>query len=216
MRFKTFEIRKNKGNDDKLEVIKWFGDTCIVIAFIEYKPKEPGWEIRSVGMRFIEEYEEGLAEYIKNFMNLVECVRKYSIDGQLILYVSDNFSFALTYKTIFCHWLTALLDRIHELLFVQRSFLFTSFQLYVCINYIEIVFFVCKCVWHYNIIRNLMTNREKYYEYQCCINCICCYVCCWMCHRKDFNTYNKTDCARTIATSSRNFMVGAYNFVEKI
>lgn len=81
MRFKTFEIRKNKGNDDKLEVIKWFGDTCIVIAFIEYKPKEPGWEIRSVGMRFIEEYEEGLAEYIKNFMNLVECVRKYSIDG---------------------------------------------------------------------------------------------------------------------------------------
>jgi hypothetical protein len=80
MRFKTFEIRKCNGNDDKLEVVKWFNHSCIVIAFIEYNPKELGWSLRSVGMRFVDEYEEGLAEYIKNFMNLVECVRKYSVD----------------------------------------------------------------------------------------------------------------------------------------
>lgn len=81
MRFKNFEVRTNQGNPEKLEVVKWFGDSCIVIAFIEYDPKEPGWCLRSVGMRFIDEYEEGLSEYIKHFMALVECVRKYNVEG---------------------------------------------------------------------------------------------------------------------------------------
>ena len=79
MVFKGFEIRKYQGNPEKYEVIKWSSaakEWCYVVAFIDWNKKEPCWEFRSVGMRFIEDYKEGLCEFIQKFMELVDAIRK--------------------------------------------------------------------------------------------------------------------------------------------
>lgn len=99
MRFKDFEIRPYKSlngltSQDRYELIKWYKtespievtiaetgekkmkDTfCYVVAWITWNPKEPCWEFESVGMRFIDDYEEGLCEYIKKFVELLDVIR---------------------------------------------------------------------------------------------------------------------------------------------
>lgn len=78
MRFKDFEIRPVlqdfKGNcwDGRYELVKWTElkdnqitpNFCFVVAFIEYNPKEPCWELQSVGMRLMQYWVEGLDEWI--------------------------------------------------------------------------------------------------------------------------------------------------------
>lgn len=78
MRFKDFEIRECTNTNDKynnFELLKWYKngekEFCYVVAFITWNPKEPCWEFQSVGMRFIDDYEDGLCEYVKKFMELV-------------------------------------------------------------------------------------------------------------------------------------------------
>lgn len=82
MRFKDFEVIKCEGINAKkheYELVKWYkGDgreLCYVVAFIDYNKKEPCWEFCSVGFRFIEEYVDGLCEYIKKFFELVDVMR---------------------------------------------------------------------------------------------------------------------------------------------
>ena len=88
MVYRNFEIRQytdfNPSNKLKYELIKWYEHDgkryCYTVAFIEWDEDEPCWEFRSVGMRFIEDYEEGLCEYIKAYMNLVDVVREANVE----------------------------------------------------------------------------------------------------------------------------------------
>ena len=100
MRFKEkFEIRpvtslNGHTNPDKWEVVKWckrkeparvydlelgafkMSDTyCFVIAYVEWNEKEPCWEFRSVGTRFLEYYEDGLCEFICKWLELADLTR---------------------------------------------------------------------------------------------------------------------------------------------
>ena len=100
MRFKDFEIRPTAYLDghtepNKYDVVKWYKtespievtdlstgekkmkDTfCYSVAHIYWNPKEPCWEFESVGTRFIDDYENGLCEYIKAYINILDCVRE--------------------------------------------------------------------------------------------------------------------------------------------
>lgn len=74
MRYKNFEIRETHSQHSKYEVLRWF-DTkyngkawCYVVAFIRWNPKEPCWVFESVGTRFIDDYENGLCEFISMFL----------------------------------------------------------------------------------------------------------------------------------------------------
>jgi hypothetical protein len=78
MRFKDFEIRKI--NDDKYEVVKWTDNYCFTIAFIDWDKHEDSWEFDGVGMRFINYYENGLCDYIKKYMDLIDVVRNHSFE----------------------------------------------------------------------------------------------------------------------------------------
>ena len=79
VRFKNFEIvpcgEINSKHHD-FELVKWYqyGDKeyCYVVAWIDWNEHEPCWEFSSVGTRFIDHYEDGLCEYIKKVLELLE------------------------------------------------------------------------------------------------------------------------------------------------
>ena len=74
MRYKNFEIREIRSQHPKYEIVRWFDTAhnekpwCYVVAFIRWNPKEPCWVFESVGTRFIDDYENGLCEFISMFM----------------------------------------------------------------------------------------------------------------------------------------------------
>ena len=73
MRYKDFEIRETHSQHSKYEVVKWYDSPsgkpwCYVVAFICWNPKEPCWVFESVGTRFIDDYENGLCEFISMFL----------------------------------------------------------------------------------------------------------------------------------------------------
>ena len=102
MKFKDFEIRPTcflDGHKDQKtwDVVKWckrekperifdldlgeykMSDTyCFSVAFLEWNDKEPCWEMRSVGTRFLEYYEEGLCEFILKWLELTYLTRKFT------------------------------------------------------------------------------------------------------------------------------------------
>lgn len=104
MRFKDFEIRPTcflDGHTDpkQWDVVKWckrekavrvfdiglgeykMSDTyCFSVAHIEWNEKEPCWEFRSVGTRFLEYYEEGLCEFVYKWTELADLTRRFE-DG---------------------------------------------------------------------------------------------------------------------------------------
>ena len=57
------------------------GKTHFVIADFYYNFKEPGWEFKSVGTRYLEYYSEGLNEWLLKVMDMLECsIRAEDID----------------------------------------------------------------------------------------------------------------------------------------
>ncbi len=78
MKYKNFEIRPvpESKEKNKFELVRWYNNgSCYVLAFIEYDPKS-NWSINSVGMRLIEDWEDGLNEYILSWAKLMEvCMR---------------------------------------------------------------------------------------------------------------------------------------------
>ena len=96
MRFKDFEIRPTvflDGHTDstKYDVVKWYktdapmevtdGCTgekkmqntfCYSVAHIYWNSKEPCWEFASYGTRFLEDYENGLCEFILKYLELLD------------------------------------------------------------------------------------------------------------------------------------------------
>lgn len=73
MKYKNFEIRpvpKSK-EENKFELVRWYNNgSCYVLAFIEYDSKSD-WSINSVGMRLIEDWEDGLDKYILSWIKLM-------------------------------------------------------------------------------------------------------------------------------------------------
>ena len=101
MKFKDFEIRPTAfldGHTDpkKWDVVKWekhdpirvfnlgTGEyemstkCCFSVAQLEWNDKEPCWEMRSVGTRFLEYYQEGLCEFILKWMELTDLTRRFT------------------------------------------------------------------------------------------------------------------------------------------
>ena len=102
MKFKDFEIRPAiflDGHTDprRWDVVKWckkdkptkviewetgkekMQDTfCYSVAHLWWNNKEPCWEFESVGTRFLEDYEEGLCEWILKWTELTDLTRKFT------------------------------------------------------------------------------------------------------------------------------------------
>lgn len=81
MKFKDYQIRPYRGFNDivanKYELVKWTVDNegasyCFVIAFIEWNKKEPCWEFRSVGTRYLEHSINGLNEWVLKYLDALE------------------------------------------------------------------------------------------------------------------------------------------------
>lgn len=70
MRFKDFEIRPVESLDGAIdpkqfELVKWYKpEHCYVVAFLEWNPKEPCWELRPVGLRLMQDWVDGLDKWI--------------------------------------------------------------------------------------------------------------------------------------------------------
>lgn len=84
MRFKQFEIRKCTFLGDpptpdyhkwNFDVVKWYKncegkDSCFSIGHLEYDRREPGFEFRSCGTRYLEHREDGLEEWLLKWCEL--------------------------------------------------------------------------------------------------------------------------------------------------
>ena len=102
MKFKDFEIRPTcffdgQTNPKRFDVVKWYktdkpinvtdGRTgkenmkdifCYSVAQILWNDKEHCWEFKSVGTRFLEDYEECLCEFILKWLELTDLTRKFT------------------------------------------------------------------------------------------------------------------------------------------
>lgn len=88
MRFKQFEIRKpallgNPPTDDyykyNFDVVKWAEDNsyCWSIGFLKWNRKEPCFEFESVGLRYLEDRENGFEEWLLKWCELKELEYRY-------------------------------------------------------------------------------------------------------------------------------------------
>lgn len=81
-RFKDFEIvpcgEINSKHHD-FELVKWYQyggkECCYVVAWIDWNDHEPCWEFCSVGTRFINDYVDGLCEYIKKVLSVLDVIK---------------------------------------------------------------------------------------------------------------------------------------------
>ena len=95
MKFKDFEIRPVKSIDgvtdpNRFELVKWYnheptpvtnmrtGDksistrSCFVVAWLERKDKELGFDLTSVGLRLVENWVDGLDKFIIKWCEMAE------------------------------------------------------------------------------------------------------------------------------------------------
>ena len=103
MKFKNFEIRPTCFLDGHIDhkqwdVVKWYDHSpvavtdwntgekkisthsCYSVARIWWNEKEPCWEFKSFGTRFLREYENGLCEFINKWLELADLTRSFE-DG---------------------------------------------------------------------------------------------------------------------------------------
>lgn len=89
IRFKHFEIRRPtylgaipEGRENDWDIVKWNDnfEHCWSIAFLRWNPKESCYELESVGMRLLEEMEDGLPEFIMKWVDFQETLRKLEIE----------------------------------------------------------------------------------------------------------------------------------------
>ena len=70
MKFKDFEIRPVKSIDGvidpkRFELVKWYEPKhCFVAAWLTWNDKEPCFELASVGLRLMENWVDGLDQFI--------------------------------------------------------------------------------------------------------------------------------------------------------
>ena len=89
MQFKDFEIRPVKSLDgvidpNRFELVKWYNHepyvhgeststrSCFVVAWLEWNAKEPCFELTSVGLRLVENWTDGLDQFIIKWCEMAE------------------------------------------------------------------------------------------------------------------------------------------------
>ena len=89
MKFKDFEIRPVKSLDGvidtkRFELVKWYDhepyihgeststSSCFVVAWLERNDKELGFELTSVGLRLVENWVDGLDQFIIKWCEMAE------------------------------------------------------------------------------------------------------------------------------------------------
>ena len=95
MRFKDFEIRPVKSLDGvidpkRFELVKWYDHnpvpvtdgrtgekkmstrSCFVVACLEYDNKDGFWDFKSVGLRLVENWADGLDKFILKWCEMAE------------------------------------------------------------------------------------------------------------------------------------------------
>ena len=95
MKFKDFEIRPVKSLDGvidtkRFELVKWYNHeptpvtnmrtgekgistrSCFVVAWLEWNDKELGFELKSVGLRLVENWVDGLDQFIIKWCEMAE------------------------------------------------------------------------------------------------------------------------------------------------
>lgn len=89
MKFKDFEIRQVKSIDGvtdpkRFELVKWYDHepyvhgeststrSCFVVAWLEWNDKEPCFELTSVGLRLVENWADGLDQFIIKWCEMAE------------------------------------------------------------------------------------------------------------------------------------------------
>ena len=89
MQFKDFEIRPVKSLDGvidpkRFELVKWYDHepyihgeststrSCFVVAWLEWNDKEPCFELTSVGLRLVENWTDGLDQFIIKWCEMAE------------------------------------------------------------------------------------------------------------------------------------------------
>ena len=89
MKFKDFEIRPVKSLDGvidpkRFELVKWYDHepyihgeststrSCFVVAWLEWNDKEPCFELKSVGLRLVENWVDGLDQFIIKWCEMAE------------------------------------------------------------------------------------------------------------------------------------------------
>ena len=89
MKFKDFEIRPVKSLDGvidtkRFELVKWYDHepyvhgeststrSCFVVAWLEWNDKEPCFELKSVGLRLVENWVDGLDKFIIKWCEMAE------------------------------------------------------------------------------------------------------------------------------------------------
>ena len=92
MRFKNFEIRKCTFLGDpptpdyhkwNFDLVKWAKheesdrEYCFSVGRLTWDRKEPGFEFRSVGTRYLEEREDGLEEWLLKWCELKAVEYRY-------------------------------------------------------------------------------------------------------------------------------------------
>lgn len=89
MQFKDFEIRPVKSLDGvidpkRFELVKWYDHephvygeststrSCFVVAWLEWNDKEPCFELTSVGLRLVENWVDGLDQFIVKWCEMAK------------------------------------------------------------------------------------------------------------------------------------------------
>ena len=89
MKFKDFEIGPVKSLDGvidpkRFELVKWYDHepyihgeststrSCFVVAWLEWNDKEPCFELKSVGLRLVENWADGLDKFIIKWCEMAE------------------------------------------------------------------------------------------------------------------------------------------------
>lgn len=89
MKFKDFEIRPVKSPDGvidtkRFELVKWYDHepyihgeststrSCFVVAWLEWNDKEPCFELKSVGLRLVKDWVDGLDQFIIKWCEMAE------------------------------------------------------------------------------------------------------------------------------------------------
>ena len=89
MKFKDFEIRPVRSLDGvidtkRFELVKWYDHepyvhgeststrSCFVVAWLEWNDKEPCFELKSVGLRLVENWVDGLDQFIIKWCEMAE------------------------------------------------------------------------------------------------------------------------------------------------
>lgn len=78
MKFKDFEIKPVKSIDgvidpNRFELVKWYEQGhCFVVAWLKWNDKEPCFELTSVGLRLVENWADGLDQFIIKWCEMAE------------------------------------------------------------------------------------------------------------------------------------------------